>query len=92
MSDYIACISSKFLRDGETLTPKAKLVYVLLWTYVDSRDLTKPIKTGVARIATETGFSMTTVKSALKELEKKNFIRRERRFNESALTFLLKKI
>lgn len=89
MSQIKFCFDKEFLQDP-ILDPKSKLVYIVGKTYVDIRYPNKPATFSIATIAQQTGFSMTSVKTALKDLQEKGYIVRKQRFNEAALTFFLK--
>lgn len=89
MSKAHTCISNSFIRDP-TLSYKAKLVYFVLKSYQDFRDPTKPVWPGIPRISEEAQLSQTLVKQGLKELHDKEYIRREHRQHDTALTFILK--
>lgn len=89
MSKINTCFSNDFIQDTD-LSYKAKLVYIVMKSYWDFRDPTKPVWPKISRISEQSGLSMTCVKQGLKELQEKAYIKREQRKNESALTFFLK--
>lgn len=89
MSNAYTSFSNNFIRDP-TLSYKAKLVYFVLKSYQDFRDLTEPVFLGIVKLSEKTQLSQTVVKQGLKELENKGYIRREQRHQKSTLTFILK--
>ena len=72
------------------ISKEAKLVFSILSMYLDYNDRTKPVYPSIETIASLCPMSQTLVKKALKELVKKEIIRREPRYKKSALTYLLK--
>lgn len=74
----------------ETLSHHARMVYTFLCTFVDFVDSTKPVFVKTATIAGNLLVSHTVVKRALKELTDAGIIRRERRYRQSAFTYILK--
>lgn len=89
MSKAYTRIDNSIIRDP-SLSYKAKLVFFILKTYQDFRDPAKPVWPGVPRISEEAQLSQTLVKQGLKELQDKEYIRREHRQHNTALTFILK--
>lgn len=89
MSKAYTSFPNSLIRDP-LLGYKAKLVYLVLKSYVDFKDPTKPVFPGIAKLSEQTQMSQTSVKEGLKELQEKDYIRREYRQKKSAYTFILK--
>lgn len=85
------CFTNTFLRDTE-LSYKAKLTYIILKSHLDLTDPTRPVTASIPTIAQQANIAMTSVKQGLRELQEKGYIRREQRYNESARTFILKRV
>lgn len=62
------------------LPNRAKLVYLYLYDHMDKERKTWP---GLNRIAKDTALSRSTVKRAIKDLERANLIRKEPHYREN---------
>ena len=91
MAEIKTCFTNDFLQD-QTLSYKAKLTYIMLKTHLDLKDPTRPVTASIPTLARHAAISMTSVKQGLKELQEKGYIRREQRQNNSARTFILRKV
>lgn len=89
MSRQFAKISYSLI-DDESLSCQARFVYVVLFRYVTKSDLSIPIKISTLKISEKCQMSKSSVKNALKELIMANYIRRESRYKQAALTYILK--
>ena len=89
MSDQFAQILYSLI-DDESLSCQARFVYVTLCRYTDNSDDLKPVWISVLKLSEKCRISQTSVKLALKELVDQGYIRREMRYKQSTLTYMLK--
>lgn len=89
MSEQFAQVSYSVI-DDEGLSCQARFIYVILSRYVDNGDYSKPIFISVLKLSEKCQISQTSVKTALKQLVAKGYIRRETRYKQSAYTYILK--
>lgn len=89
MKEVFGKVAISVFRDQE-VSGMAKLVYGQLCTFAHFKDRTEPVWPSTETMATLCGISHTSVKKAYKELQEKGIIRREQRYRQSALTYILK--
>jgi predicted transcriptional regulator len=88
MSAFIKVSTAVF--DDKELSCHAIAVYVALCRFADASDRSKPVWPSTPTLSEKTRMSRTMVKKGLKELVNKQIIRRESRYKESSLTYILK--
>lgn len=88
MAKHFAKISIKLL-DDQGISCQAKCVYAILSRYADFGNPDKSVFPSNLTLSEKCNISQTAVKNAIKELVKAGYIRREARYKQSSLTYIL---